>query len=423
MANRYPGLVFTKNVIPMTKFYVAHLLCLSASICVFCGCGDKKPEAATLDSGPSRLVLPLPSNNDLTAEAEAEVNRALQAIAEQDIKTTRDIIRRMTPASVNSADLSERLATVCRSIGEVDLAWRFANQAVQLGPNSPSALLVLSVTESDLDWPAKVGDRLKKIKQLAPNSVEPRLAFATFYQAAGQYKQAETEYRELISMDSDNPAGWGMLAANLLLQERFEEARVANNEASKRSGPQDTAVWILEAKVSLEQADRDPANAESLRKRTLIALEEGVRTAPAPAALFVLGKVREDLGDLKGARTAMEAAYKQLPEQTGLRPRLARLRIRLGDRAAGEKLLAEQRRQVEEKDRITRAVNGSGADLSNVERHREVAREADKRKMASRARLEWSIVNHLKPGDPEAEKRLEILQNGVPSVPFPKDFP
>lgn len=63
----------------------------------------------------SKLVLPLPSNEDLTAEDEAEVNRAMVAIQERDIPTTLGIIRKLSPKSTKSADLSERLAATCRS--------------------------------------------------------------------------------------------------------------------------------------------------------------------------------------------------------------------------------------------------------------------------------------------------------------------
>jgi tetratricopeptide (TPR) repeat protein len=386
------------------------------------GCTSQQaPKPAQTAS--SKLVLPLPSNEDLSAEDEAEVNRALVAVQERDIPTTLGIIRKMTPKSSTSADLSERLAATCRAFGEVDLAWRFAKQAVAIAPDSASALLVLSVTESDLDWPANVGERIKRIKQLAPNSVEPLLALATFYQAAAQYKEAEAEYRALIAMDADNPAGWGMLATNLHLQKRIAEARTVLEEAAKRSDPNDPAIWILSAKLDIDEAEANPAQADALYKKALASLEEGIKVAPVPAAYMALGRVREATGDLKGALDAFEKSYAMLPDQVGLRPRLARLRVRAGQTAKGEKLITEEQKAVESKDRLTRAVNGSGANLSDVERHRVVALEADKRKMSSRARLEWSIIAHLNPGDPQATKRLAVLRKGVPDVPFPKVFP
>lgn len=386
------------------------------------GCKSESP-ANPPQVAASKLVLPLPSNEDLTAEDEAEVNRAMVAIQERDIPTTLGMIRKLSPKSTTSADLSERLAATCRAFGEVDLAWRFAKQAVAIAPDSPSALLVLSVTESDLDWPGKVGERIKRIKQLAPNSVEPLLALATFYQAAAQYKEAEAEYRALIALDADNPAGWGMLAANLHLQKRLTDARAANQEAAKRTGPDNPAIWVLEAKIDIDEAEANPSRAAELYKKALTSLEEGIKVAPVPAAYMALGRVREATGDLKGALDAFEKSYAMLPDQVGLRPRLARLRIRAGQTAKGEKLIAEEQKAVDSKDKLTRAVNGSGANLTDVERHRVVALEADKRKMSSRARLEWSIIAHLNPGDAQAEARLKTLRKGVPDVPFPKDFP
>lgn len=386
------------------------------------GC-KSEPAARPALVAETKLVLPLPSNEDLTAEDEAEMNRAMVSIQDRDIPTTLGIIRKMTSKSATSADLSERLAATCRAFGEVDLAWRFAKQAVAIAPDSPSALLVLSVTESDLDWPGNVGERIKRIKQLAPNSVEPLLALATFYQAAAQYKEAEAEYRGLIAMDADNPAGWGMLATNLHLQKRIDEARKVLEEAAKRSNPNDPAIWILGAKLDIDEAEANPAKAAELYKKALASLEAGIQVAPVPAAYMALGRVREASGDLKGALDAFEKSYAMLPDQVGLRPRLARLRIRAGQTAKGDKLIAEEQKAVEAKDRLTRAVNGSGANLTDVERHRVVAIEADKRKMSSRARLEWSIIAHLKPGDKQAETRLATLRKGVPDVPFPKVFP
>lgn len=386
------------------------------------GCKAEQPAKPELLAA-SKLVLPLPSNEDLTAEDEAEVNRAMLAIQERDIPTTLGVIRKLTQKSASSADLSERLAATCRAFGEVDLAWRFAKQAVAIAPDSASALLVLSVTESDLDWPGNVGERIKRIKQLAPNSVEPLLALATFYQAAAQYKEAEAEYRALIAMDADNPAGWGMLATNLHLQKRIADARAVLEEAAKRSSPNDPAIWILGAKLDLDEAEANPAQAAALYKKALASLEAGIQIAPVPAAYMALGRVREASGDLKGALDAFEKSYAMLPEQVGLRPRLARLRIRAGQTAKGDKLIAEEQQAVESKDSLTRAVNGSGANLTDVERHRVVALEADKRKMSSRARLEWAIIAHLNPGDAQAEARLVTLRKGVPDVPFPKVFP
>ena len=406
----------------MTQHAFGGIFFSFAVVVALIGC-KSEPAVKPAQIAETKLVLPLPSNEDLTAEDEAEVNRAMVAIQERDIPTTLGIIRKMTPKSATSADLSERLAATCRAFGEVDLAWRFAKQAVAIAPESASALLVLSVSESDLDWPGNVGERIKRIKQLAPNSVEPLLALATFYQAAAQYKEAEAEYRGLIAMDADNPAGWGMLATNLHLQKRIADARGVLEEAAKRSDPNDPAIWILGAKLDIDEAEANPAQAAELYKKALASLEAGIQVAPVPAAYMALGRVREASGDLKGALDAFEKSYAMLPDQVGLRPRLARLRIRAGQTAKGDKLIAEEQKAVESKDRLTRAVNGSGANLSDVERHRVVAIEADKRKMSSRARLEWSIIAHLKPGDAQAEARLVTLRKGVPDVPFPKVFP
>lgn len=411
---------------PFTQCTPSHIvvggILMFAGLISLSGC-KAEPAAKPAQGAASTLVLPLPSNEDLTAEDEAEVNRALVAVQGGDIPTTLGVIRKLTQKSASSADLSERLAATCRAFGEVDLAWRFAKQAVAIAPDSASALLVLSVTESDLDWPGNIGERIKRIKQLAPSSVEPLLSLATFYQAGAQYKEAEAEYRALIVMDADNPAGWGMLASNLHLQKRIADARGVLEEAAKRSDPNDPAIWILSAKMDIDEAEANPAQAAALYKKALASLESGIQIAPVPAAFMALGRVREATGDLKGALDAFEKSYSMLPEQVGLRPRLARLRIRAGQTAKGDKLIAEEQKAVESKDRLTRAVNGSGANLTDVERHRVVALEADKRKMSSRARLEWSIIAHLKPGDVQAEARLATLRKGVPDVPFPKVFP
>ena len=406
----------------ITSHIVFGGILMFAGLISLSGC-KAEPAAKPAQVAASTLVLPLPSNEDLTAEDEAEVNRALVAVQGGDIPTTLGVIRKLTQKSASSADLSERLAATCRAFGEVDLAWRFAKQAVAIAPDSASALLVLSVTESDLDWPGNIGERIKRIKQLAPSSVEPLLSLATFYQAGAQYKEAEAEYRALIVMDADNPAGWGMLASNLHLQKRIADARGVLEEAAKRSDPNDPAIWILSAKMDIDEAEANPAQAAALYKKALASLESGIQIAPVPAAFMALGRVREATGDLKGALDAFEKSYSMLPEQVGLRPRLARLRIRAGQTAKGDKLIAEEQKAVESKDRLTRAVNGSGANLTDVERHRVVALEADKRKMSSRARLEWSIIAHLKPGDVQAEARLATLRKGVPDVPFPKVFP
>ncbi len=389
------------------------------------GCRGKStpPAAAPAATGKPVALLPLPGKGDLPADAAPVVDQGLAAVANQDLRTVSQVVTTLAPRAPSSADLSERLATLCRSAGQVDLAWKFARLAVSIAPDSPSALLVLSVTESDLDWIAAVPERLKRIKKLAPMSVEPRLALATNLQAADQLKAAEAEYRELVAMAPENPAGWGMLANNLYLQERYDDARAANVEAAKRGGPENPAVWVLGARIDLDQSEADPKADPNRRKDALAALEAGCAHQPVPAALFLLGTAREADGDLKGARKAFEAAYSQMPDYPRLRPRLGRLRIRLKDTAAGEKLLAEERSAAEDRDELRRLVNVSGADLKDPELHRAVAKEADKRRMIARARLEWQIVAFLAPGDPEAKRRLGRLMRGVPEVPMPATFP
>jgi len=378
---------------------------------------------APLPASKPVAVLPLPGKGDLPPDAAGLVDQGLAAVQAQDLRTVSHVVSALAPRASTSADLAERLATICRAAGQVDLAWKFARLAVSIAPDSPSALLVLSVAETDLDWIALVPERLKRIKQLAPVSVEPRLALATNLQAADQLKPAEAEYRELIAMDPENPAGWGMLANNLYLQERHDDAREANIEAAKRGGPGNPAVWVLGARIDLDQAEADPKGHGELRKTALAALEEGCAHQPVPSALYLLGTAREADGDLKGARAAMEAAYRLMPDYPRLRPRLGRLRIRLKDVKGGEKLLAEERAASEGRDELRRLVNVSGADLKDPELHRAVAKEADKRRMVARARLEWQLVAKLKPGDSEATARLGALMRGVPDVPMPATFP
>ncbi|MFM7321895.1 MAG: hypothetical protein ACKO5K_10290 [Armatimonadota bacterium] len=407
---------------------VAHAVLGASALIVpllaLAGCrGKAAPPPAAVVTGKPVAIQPLRGKGDLPADAAPLVDQGLAAVQAKDLRTVSQVVTALAPRAASSADLAERLATICRAAGQVDLAWKFARLAVSVAPDSPSALLVLSVAETDLDWIAAVPERLKQIKKLAPFSVEPRLALATNLQAADQLKAAETEYRELIAMDPDNPAGYGMLANNLYMQERYDDARAANVEAAKRGGPGNPAVWVLGARIDLDQAEADPKADPNRRKDALAALEAGCAHQPVPAALFLLGTAREADGDLKGARKAFEAAYTLMPDYPRLRPRLGRLRIRLKDVRGGEQLLAEERKAAEGRDALRRLVNVSGADLKDPELHRAVAKEADKRRMVARARLEWQLVALLAPGDTEAKNRLAALMPGVPDVPMPATFP
>lgn len=356
------------------------------------------------------LVIPIPGNGDLDPRAESLVSNALSATQQRDFTAARKMIELLVPVSAESADLSERMASIYREMGDVDLALQYANQAVRIAPKSPSALLVLSVIESDLDWPANVGQRLQEAITLAPSSVEPRLALAKFLQATGNLIEAEKQYHALIEMDDSNPGGWGMLAAVLHQQNRYVDARRALDEAARRSSEANPSVWVLRAKIDIDEAASGVANADAIRKQAKANLEEGVGINPVPSGLFVLGALLESEGDFVAAKVAMEKAYKGAPEIIGLRPKLGRLRIRLGAVAQGEALISQELARVTSRDRLTRAVNRSGADLADPERHRAVARECDERKMVARGRLEWGLVLKAKPADGEAKRRLTALR-------------
>lgn len=366
------------------------------------------PAPAPPPSPAPRAVAPLPRQRDLSPDVELRLRAAFQRSDAGDPAGALAAVRALSAASEGSCDLSERLAHLSRRLGAIDLAWRFARQAVRLQPESAAALWQLGLVERDLDETAAVGARFRKARDLAPDSVEPRLALADFLESEQHLALAEEERRALIALQPDNPAGWGLLATNLHRQDRWDDARAAL-ETADRLAPGNPAVWTLRAQIDLDEASWIPERAAELRARARQALEEGMRTAPVPAGAFLLGRACEESGDARGARAAWERAYRDAPDQPGLRPRLARLRIRQGAREAGEALLTEERVHTQTREEFSRLLSRAAAAPEDPVRRRELARACDARGMAARARLEWGRLLETRPGDPEARARLAAL--------------
>jgi len=360
----------------------------------------------------------MPRKRDIQPEDEQSLQQAYKAFEAKDARGTMALLGPLIAASAKSSDLSERLAHLTKRMGAIDLAWQFAVQALRIDQESPAALVGLAAIERELDWPAPIRRRLEKAKKLAPRSVEPRLALASFLESEGQNTAAETELRELIAMAPDNPTGWGLLATNLHRQGRYDDARRALDEVERRS-PGLPSTVALRAQVDLDDASKRPEEAGKLRERAKAALADAVKANAMPITWFLHGRALEETGDQRSARDSYEEAYKRDPDLNGLRTRLGRLRIRLGDTDGGEDLITEERVRTEEREELSRAISRSAADQEDAEKHRDVARLSEKRGNKARARLEWGLVLRTKKNDPEAIQRMKALvlssgQNGGP---------
>lgn len=382
-------------------------LLLCCWITLAAGCAQKPAPPSATPSPAAARVVALPRQFDLSADSAARLSAAYRMADDGDAAGALAAVRALEPSAAGSCDLSERLANLSRRLGAVDLAYRFARQAVRIQPKSAAALLQLGAVERDLDDVAAVGDRFREARDLAPDSAEPRLALAAFLESESHFAEAEPELRMLTALQPDNPAGWGLLATNLHRQERWDDARAAL-DAAERLAPGNPAVWTLRAQIDLDAAGRFPDQALALRARARNALEDGVKATPVPAGWYLLGRACEESGDHRGARAAWEEAYRLAPDQPGLRPRLGRLRIRQGATAAGEALLTEERVQTEVRETFSRLVSRAAAS-KDVARRRELARYCDSRGMAARARLEWGRLLEARPGDSEAKARLAAL--------------
>ena len=353
----------------------------------------------------------MPRKRDIPPDSEKQLQQAYEAFQARDMRAVGGLLGPLIAASAKSSDLSERLAHLTRQMGAIDLAWQFAVQALRIDSESPAALVALAAIERDLDWPAPVRRRLEKARKLAPNSAEPRLALAAFLESEGQDPAAEAELRELIALAPDNPTGWGLLATNLHRQGRFDDTRKALDEIDRLAPGLPSAV-ALRAQVDLDEAGKMPDRADELRKRAKEALGAAVKQDALPVTWFLRGRSLEETGDLRGARDAYEEALRRDANHPGLRNRLGRLRIRLGDTDGGEELIAEEQARTQEREELSRAISRSAADQDNAELHRAVARLAEKRGLKARARLEWGLVLRTRKGDPEAVARMKALVAG-----------
>ncbi len=141
---------------------------------------------------------------------------------------------------------------------QLDKAEGDYRKAIELDPNSVSAVEALAnFYERQQKWP-EAEQQLKRASLLAPKRVPPRLELARLYLGTNRRDDAERVLRETKLALPDVPGGYRLLADFYLAQGEYDRA-VQEFKALLAEHPQDDGVRRVYARVLLSHGDVDGA--------------------------------------------------------------------------------------------------------------------------------------------------------------------
>lgn len=372
-----------------------------------CQSAPKAPPSTT--PAPLLHKEPLLPWGDSPAELTEKLKITTAAVEAGSRQSALAQLHALEAAAKTSSDVSERLSRLYDRLGYLDRSYQLAQQAVALAPQSASALLRLARVEQDTGYTPQAREHYKAAIAAQPDAIEPYLAVVPLFELEMQLPEGEKALRTALARDPTDPAILGLLARNLVLQERFADARLALDAAEKEA-PNVPPALLERGNIAFQEAKREPAKAESHLTKSLDYLQACLKAAPENTeALSLLGQVALEKGDTRLARTAWERAYALQPDLPALRVHLGRLLVRLGETARGAALQEEARRAMVHHEQLQRLAGRVSSAPDDLLRHREFARWAGQNQESARGLLEWAHVLRLAPTDTEAKAETARL--------------
>jgi tetratricopeptide (TPR) repeat protein len=197
-------------------------------------------------------------------------------------------------------------------------------KAVALDPEGKNLSARADLSEFYIEAPSFMGGDKTKARRLADFVRSRDAALADFIVARVEERQnikdqAERDYKAAIQ-DSNSQANYWVALANFYRRAgRLDDMEVA--VAKSLSAPHKDAVFLLDAALTLQAANRNLPQAIQMLRRYLAANDPG-EDGPAFQAHYVLGSLLEKQGDRKGAsaeyRAALVLAGQYKPAQDAL---------------------------------------------------------------------------------------------------------
>lgn len=176
--------------------------------------------------------------------------------------------------------------------------------------------------------PSEAVSRLRDRDGSAPRAPDLRLDLARALEGAGDLEEAERRYRELVEEFPGHTTATYGLGRVLVRQgrreeagptlERYRELYLRDQERVRRQGLADGA--LAAARRRVEQGDPEGA------------LDRLATVEPSPDALALRAAALRALGDVQGARDALERAVALAPDRDDLGARLLTLRLEIQEK-------------------------------------------------------------------------------------------
>lgn len=292
---------------------------------------------------------------------------AMAGISEQmgDTAGTRSILERLIEREPRDLNHRTRLARYLAARGETGAAVEVLRDAVAALPEDRQAKLLLVELQATQQGVDVAAETLGTFIAAAPDDQDLRFALGSLHMQAGDLKQAETIFREVIAGGADSPAALqarGKLAGLLLAQERLDEAG-ALADAVLEKDPEDSDALLVRAAIALQAGDPDKAigdlrtllrnNPESIGGLRILAeahaardelslaedaLKKSIELSPDdPAGYLQLAALRQRKGDLEGAGVILDTLLTRDPSSAIAQTALARIQEGQPDTDALEK--------------------------------------------------------------------------------------
>ncbi|MFT4637748.1 MAG: tetratricopeptide (TPR) repeat protein [Verrucomicrobiales bacterium] len=206
----------------------------------------------------------------------ANMTKAQILLAQNEIVGATELLEQLDGAYKSGTPLHRfriklSLARLYARAGQLARAGPLLNEALEIIPGSPDAILALAEINLRTGYARDASDSLETLLKAAPGLVHAELLLARAYQAQERFDAAAAIFRNQIERDPTQAGSHFMLGLNLRAQKRPDEARM-ELEAAQKLAPNDQAIMFQLIALDIEKEDYSTAHS---RVQALLDGEKG----------------------------------------------------------------------------------------------------------------------------------------------------
>ncbi len=255
------------------------------------------------------------------ANYEAWMQRIAIKLRRNDLDGAIEDLKRVEAFYDRAADVKYQLALALLAKGEPFTADQYVQKALRLSPNNADAILLKAHIDLARRQPAAVVTSLTKLLEKRPQEIRTYPLLATAYRMAGDAERSVSALRLLAESFPKSPDAHYRLGVLLLELDRTTEAK----QALGRSLELADNYWpALEVMMSLDLAERRD---EDARHR----VEEAIRKYPKESAVWLIrARLHLNQRDFAGAESDLSRVIALAPRDSHAYQLLARLYLAQG---------------------------------------------------------------------------------------------